>query len=87
MSKWPPSLCLNSASDSPPSCPHSKACMAGLCGRRRGRRGRAGEPSMNTTDLAPGKSGASYMVDCILLGTLKYQAIKVKIHLFNATCI
>ena len=55
-------LALDSASD-PPSCrmssPHSKAWpgfadAAGVVG------GRAYEPSMNTTDLAPGRSGGLY---------------------------
>ena len=46
------------------------ADAAGVVGGRR-----ATEPSMNTTDLAPGKSGGLYgTADCIPLETLKYPS-------------
>ena len=63
MSKLPPfslpELSLR-PSELPNELPSFKGlAAAGLCGRR-GRRGRAYEPTMNTTDLAPGKSGGLY---------------------------
>ena len=49
------------------------ADAAGVVGGRR-----ATEPSMNTTDLAPGKSGGLYgtadSAECIPLETLKYPS-------------